>query len=384
MTAAVTSAGAGGELRTVFEEAFASLGRDPERDRACVVVSWPSVPPELVRAARLHPVVARAASSPTPAADAHLEPDIFPSRLRQLVESAVTGKLAQVARIVVPRTSDPDYKCFLYLRELARRGVVSAAPVELFDLLQSSGECIHAYDVARTRAFAATLASVAGRTIRDDDVHREIARANRARGAARQIDGLRRGAPRVAGAEALPLLGAFWQLDPDAYADLAAAAAAVIAERPPLDGPRVLLAGAPVDSEPMHAAIESHGAVVVAETGPWGSGAAGADVPLDGDPVVALAEKYRADSIGARTPVDTFGVATDRALEGVEAVVVSLPPEDTVFGWDYPALRARLNARRIPHTVLRCDPSGTLTREEHAQVEACLAAAQRRREARDG
>lgn len=384
MSSIPTTARAGAELRAAFEAAFSALGRDLERDRARVVVSWPSVPPELVRAAGLHPVVARAASASTRAADAHLEPDIFPSRLRQLVEAAVTGRLAQVARIVVPRTSDPDYKCFLYLRELARRGVVRAAPVDLFDLLQSRGEAVRAYDVARTHALAATLAAVSGRAMRADDVRREIARANRARAAARRIDGLRRGSPRVTGAEALPLLGAFWQLDPDAYADLAAAAAAEIAERPPLDGPRVLLAGAPVDSEALHAAIEAHGAVVVAETGPWGSGAAGADVPLDGDPITALAEKYRADSLGARTPVEDFAVGMRRALERVEAVVVSLPPEDTVFGWDYPALRDVLNARRIPHTVLRCDPYGPLTPEAHAQVEACLSAAQRRREARDG
>ena len=75
-----------------------------------------------------------------------------------------------------------------------------------------------------------------------------------------------------------------------------------IAARPPLAGPRVLLAGAPVDGHALHAAIESHGAIVVAEVGPWGSGAAGDDVRLDEDPVAALADKYRADAIGARDP----------------------------------------------------------------------------------
>ncbi len=32
-------------------------------------------------------------------------------------------------------------------------------------------------------------------------------------------------------------------------------------------------------------------------------------------------------------------------LDDVDAVVVSLPPEDAVFGWDYPALRDMLQAR---------------------------------------
>ncbi len=385
MITAVTTGGAIAELSAAFERSLSDLGRSPVSDRAVVVVSWPSVPAELVRAAGLDPLVARGASSPTPAADAHLEADIFPSRLRQLVEAAITGRLAHVARVVVPRTSDPDYKCFLYLRELVRRGRVRGiAPIELFDLLQSHGDSVRTYDVARARALAAELAAISGRPPDAEGLRREIVRANRARAAARRLDRLRRGSPRVAGVEAFPLLGAFWQLDPDAYTEMATAAAAEIAERPPLDGPRVLIAGAPVDTPALHAAIESHGAVVVAETGPWGSGAAGADVPLAGDPVAALAEKYRADSTGARTPVEDFAARTQAALAGVDAVVVSLPPEDTVFGWDYPALKETLTARRIPHTVLRGDPGGPLTSAEHAQVEACLRATVRRRDAHRG
>ena len=115
------SASAIDELRAAFEDPFWELGRDAARDRATVVMSWPSVPVEIVRAAGLWPVFARGHSTPTPAADRVLEPELFPNRLRQLVEAALTERLADVAAIVLPRSSDPDYKCFLYLRELARR-----------------------------------------------------------------------------------------------------------------------------------------------------------------------------------------------------------------------------------------------------------------------
>src|SRR4030095_14685591 len=95
----------------------------------------------------------RGSSGPTPAADAHLEPGIFPNRLRRLVEDALTGRLTHAARVVIPRTSDADYKCFLYLREFVRRGVTTTLPpVVLFDLLQSRGSVAAAYDVARSRA----------------------------------------------------------------------------------------------------------------------------------------------------------------------------------------------------------------------------------------
>src|SRR4029453_8032973 len=102
----------------------------------------------------------RGAPGPPPAADAHLEPGIFPSRLRRLVEDALTGRLTHAARIVIPRTSDADYKCFLYLHELVRRGVTTAlAPVVLFDLLQSRGPDVRAYDVARVPALLDELSS---------------------------------------------------------------------------------------------------------------------------------------------------------------------------------------------------------------------------------
>jgi hypothetical protein len=125
------------ELRAGFDEPFWALGRDARSDHEIVVVSWPAVPVELVRAAGLVPVFARGRDLPTPAADRVLEPDLFPNRLRQLVEAALTGRLANVAAIVLPRSSDPDYKCFLYLRELVRRGTAAAVPCVLrFERLQ--------------------------------------------------------------------------------------------------------------------------------------------------------------------------------------------------------------------------------------------------------
>jgi hypothetical protein len=350
-----------------------------------VVASWPSVPIEIIRAAGFRPLMSRGASGPTPAADAHLEPGIFPSRLRHLVEDALAGRLADAARIIIPRTSDADYKCFLYLREFVRRGVANAlAPVVLFDLLQSGGADVPAYDVARTRVLLDDLSSVSGRVPSADDLRREIVRANAARAAARRLVGLRRPVPRVAGAEVFPLLAAFWEMEPEPYAAMASDAATRIAERAPIAGPRVLLTGAPVDGEVLHEAIESHGGVVVAEVGPWGSGAAGDDVRIDDDPITALADKYRADSVGARTPVESLRRWTENLLNEIDAVVVSLPPEDAVFGWDYPTLRDALQARRIPHVGLRGDPHEPPTPSDRAALEAMLSVASRMQEARHG
>ena len=350
-----------------------------------VLASWPSVPVEIVRAAGFRAVFARGGAGPTHTADRHLEPGIFPGRLRQLIESALTGRLSGAARIIIPRTSDTDYKCFLYLREFVRRGVTSALPpVILFDLLQSRGDEVGEYDAARTRALLDELASVSGRRPSLDDLHREIARANAARTAVRRLLAFRRIVPRVTGTEVFPLLAGFWELEPERYVAAVNGAVSAFAKRPALSGPRVLLTGVPVDGAELHQAIESHGAIVVAEVGPWGSGAAGDDVRADDDPIRAVADRYRADAVGARTPAASLLRWTERMLGGVDAVVVSLPPEDAVFGWDYPALRDMLQARGIPHVSLRGDQYQTPTAEEHAQLDAMIATASTLQEARHG
>jgi 2-hydroxyglutaryl-CoA dehydratase, D-component len=346
------------------------------------VISWPSVPVEIVRAAGLRPIFVRGGpggTAATPVADTHVESGIFPSRLRYLVDGVLTGRFDNAACIIVPRTSDPDYKTFLYLREFERRGIArSLPPTLLFDLLQSDGPDVRAYDAARMNALFHDLASLTGRQPSLDDLRLEITRANVARSAVRRLVALRHVVPRIKGAEVFPLLGAFWQLLPNNYALLAAEAADDMAQRPPLEGPRVLLAGAPVDSPALHAAIESHGAIVVEEVGPWGSGAGGDDVDCSGDPMLALADKYRRDATGPRTPIGPLRGSISRMLENIDAVVVSIPPEDTAFGWDYPALRDLLAVRRIPHTCLCGDPYGPLTASDHDRLDMLVGAAETR------
>ena len=127
-------------------------------DRQPALISWPAVPIELVRAAGLRPVFVRGGTAATPSADANLEDAGFPNRMRQLIEAVCSGRCSQAAPIVLPRTSDPDYKGFLYLREFVRGGVVRrSGPILLFDLLQSTGTEVSAYNAARARGLFAAL-----------------------------------------------------------------------------------------------------------------------------------------------------------------------------------------------------------------------------------
>jgi benzoyl-CoA reductase/2-hydroxyglutaryl-CoA dehydratase subunit BcrC/BadD/HgdB len=373
------------QLRAGFEEPFSALGRDATRDGGTIVVSWPSVPVELVRAAGFAPVFARGRRAPTPAADRVLEAGLFPNRLRQLVDAALTGRLQNVAAVVLPRSSDPDYKCFLYLREVARRGIAARLPpVLLFDLLHSAAPDAQEYNADRARALSARLTTLGGRQDAANELHDAIASANLARAAARRLDALRTDAPRVAGTDALPLLGAYWQLEPERYALLASAAAEELAERVRLEKPRVLCAGAPVDTPALHAAIETEGAVVVAEMSPYGGCGMKTDVDVSIDPFAALASHYGRESIDARLPINALMRKLDDVLGNVTAVVISLPPDDASFGWDYPRVRERLARHAIPHTVLTGDPVCGATAADRERIRALLSDARARWDAACG
>lgn len=375
------------ELQRIYEHATAWPGvtsaaeaagegddvRDDDAATRCIVTSWPSLPVEILRAANYRPVIVRGSPAPTPLADRHLEADVFPSRLRRLIELALGGRLAHVAEVLIPRSSDADYKTFLYLREFIRGGVAATAPVQLFDLLQSHTVPSAEYDRARARALADRLGAT------PEAVAREIQRTNAARAAARRLLVLREGQPRVPGVEALPFLAAFWHVDPVRYAALANDAVDELAARPPLDGPRLLLCGAPVDGVNLHAAIETLGAVVVAEMSPWGSGMAGDDVRVDADPIGACADKYRLDAIGPRLPVTDAQAWVTRHLDRIDGVVISLPPEDAVFGWDYPTLRRLLDERDIPHARVTGDPQAPLSPEDAVAISALVTRARSRR-----
>jgi hypothetical protein len=359
-------------LTAAFAESNITAEASKQNGRR-VVLSWPSIPIEIVRAAGLVPVIARGDLSPTPRAASYLEPGIFPGRLRGLAEAALTGRVSSAARIIVPRTSDADYKFFLYLREFVRLGIAPALPpVLLFDFLQSEGPDVPYYNAARLRDLLHELRQVSNRSVTLDDVRREITRVNLARTAARRLIALRQDMPRISGTEVFPLLGAFWTLDPEMYAALAAAAADQIAKRPPLPGPRVLLAGAPIDGTALHAAIEARGAVVVSELGPWGSCGPGVDVTCDDDPITALANKYRADAVGTRTPSSQLRRVLENLLDDADAVVVSLPPEDMAFGWDYPSLRNLLQKRGIPHACLFSDSCGPVSAKDEERLDVLM------------
>jgi benzoyl-CoA reductase/2-hydroxyglutaryl-CoA dehydratase subunit BcrC/BadD/HgdB len=318
-----------------------------------------TVPWELIRAAGAFPCILQSANAQNPDLDPFMEEGVFDKRIRNIFGAAISGELQYLSLLLVSRTSEQEYKLYLYLRETARQDPGRRIPsVYLYDLLHARSPESYAYGLERTLRLKQRLEELTGRTIDDASMREAIRESNSARRAIRKLLSLRRPMPVISGAEVLALIGALCFISRDEYARLAEEAVQIIESRNPLVGKRVLIEGASVDHRALHRVLEQHGAVVVAEDDWWGSRSAGGDIPDESkDLLKAIFEKYYWDAPSPR--VFPFEIADEwfqQALTSdIDGVVFYLPPEDSVAGWDYPRRRRCLDERRIPHLVVRED-----------------------------
>ena len=117
---------------------------------------------------------------------------------------------------------------------------------------------------------------------------------------------------------------------------------------------RLLMKGVPQQDTGFYEAVEAHGAVIVAEDDWFGSRAAGQDIEVTDDLLQAIFHKYYFDAPSPRVfPSATADQWFRRKASEVDGVIFYLPAEDDTLGWDYPRLRAFLDARGIPHLLAR-------------------------------
>ncbi len=309
-----------------------------------------TVPWELLRAAGFQPVLLSPLRKHTPLADRYME-DVFSARMKAIFDFLISPDAALLSAVVIPRTSEQEHKLYLYLREVVRQGVERAPQPILYNLLHARSPEAEAYGLERTRE----LERFIGRSIEPEALRAAITEGNAARHAIRALLQQREGtAPRLSGSEALALIGAWYFMDRTEYARLARQALDQIQTHAPLQGPRLLIKGPPLDNPDFCSAVEAHGAIVVAEDDWWGSRAAGLDIDTARDPIRAIFEKYYFDAPSPR--IFPSEIADDwfrQKASEVDGVIFYLPQEDDVIGWDYPRLRAFLDQRAIPHLMLR-------------------------------
>jgi benzoyl-CoA reductase/2-hydroxyglutaryl-CoA dehydratase subunit BcrC/BadD/HgdB len=331
-----------------------------------------TAPWELIRAAGAFPCVINSGNAHHVDIPNFMEEGVFEERIRAIFGAAISGDLRYLSFLLVSRTSEQEYKLYLYLREVARQDPNRPIPpVHLYDMLHTRTSESYDYGLERTLRLKEQLEDMTGKPIKNDALRQAIEESNSARRAIRKLLCLRQPEPKVSGTEALALIGSSFFVSGDEYGRLAEQAVQLIEQRNPLSGKRVMITGASLNHRGFHRAVERHGAVVVAEDDWWGSRSAGKDID-DGsnDFIRAIFEKHYLDTPSPR--LFPFEVADawfqQTSADGIDGVLFYLPPEDCVAGWDYPRRRRYLDERGIPHLLVRED-ARSISEECHGRIE---------------
>jgi 2-hydroxyglutaryl-CoA dehydratase, D-component len=349
-----------------------------------------TVPWELLRAAGCFPVLVspdRHAPGSLRSLASNLMEPVFDARIRRIFEEVLSGAWSFLKLLVIPRTSEPEYKLYLYLREVEREKLSAAIPpVWLYDLLHTRSPLSRSYGLDRTKDLIERLKAIPSRRLRT--VSQAVAQSNRARAALIKLKRLRSGAaPLVGGTEALAISGAFYFMDRAAFAPLVETVCREARMAKKLHGPRLLIKGTPLDHPKLHQALEAQGAVVIAEDDWWGLRAAEKQIPRARTTTRAtglIFENYYRHAPSPRvSPAGAADEWFEKAVRrGVDAVVFYLPPDDDVYGWDYPRQRDFLQLNRIPSLLIREEASAGLSSEAIATIRSFLESLPRRRHAR--
>jgi benzoyl-CoA reductase/2-hydroxyglutaryl-CoA dehydratase subunit BcrC/BadD/HgdB len=331
-----------------------------------------TVPWELVQSAGAFPCVINPGNSDQPDMGSFMEEGVFEERIRAIFGAAISGDLQYLSLLLISRTSEQEYKLYLYLREVARQNPQNRIPpVYLYDMLHTRSSESYTYGLERTLCLKERLEELTGKTIENTDLLQAVRESNSSRRAIRNLLSLRKPEPRVSGAQAMALIGPSFLIRRHDYARLAEKALKAIERRSPLPGKRVLIEGASLNHRGLHLALEKHGAVVVAEDDWWGARSSGEDIAeWSNDPMRAIFDKYYLDAPSPRLfPFEIADAWFQQALtDGIDGVVFYIPPDDCVAGWDYPRRRRYLDERGIPHCLVREDAK-SISEECHERIQ---------------
>lgn len=334
-----------------------------------------TVPYELIRAAGCFPVLLSPPHTTTPLADEFMQP-VFETGVRCIFDRVLAGDWSFLKLLIIPRTSEPQHKLFLYLREVARQKNNAKIPaLHLYDLLHTRSPHSNDYGLVRTRELAHRLTEISGQPIDDEVFTQAINESNLARAAIRDLLRLRRRAkPKLSGTEALAILGAWNFMERDEFTKIAGKAFVELKSRSTLNGKRLMVKGIPLNHRGVHQAIESHGAVVVAEDDWHGSRSAGRDIALGKDLLSCIFRKYHRDADSPRVFPSEEEDKWFRceALRGIDGVIFYLPPDDDVRGWDYPQQKNFLDENFIPNLLVRENVTGEVSFALHEKLETFI------------
>ena len=279
---------------------------------------------------------------------------------RSVIELAQSGRLDMLSAMLFPSTCD-------VIRNLSGMWQVLHEDlyVRYLDVPQvRDPDTAGPFWEGELRVLLRDLGALSGAPADDEALRAAIAQYNEARALVRQLYRARRDTPWSVPTEELYLLLWAGEIVPVAvFVEKARAYLAAIAEDPgrPRDRCRVVIEGAFCEQPPLGLikTIERAGCYIVDDDFLLGSRFLAADVPLDGDPVKALAAAFLRDAV--RTSVLYEGepdgkrnlMAERVRAAGADGVIFAAPSFCDPALLDRPMLRAGAEAAGIPCIAFR-------------------------------
>ena len=290
----------------------------------------------------------------TAAADAYVEA-FSDLDMRLIFARFVSCALDGLAALIVPRSTETQHKLYLALREAQRTRLKSnGPPLLLYDILHTQRESSRAYGLARTQELLDELGRITGHRPGDADLSQAITQSNATRRLLAELQRRRRNG-QVSGWQAQIATGALPFMTANGGQQALRAWLSGDIEAPAA-GPRLLVKGAPLDHDRLHARVETLGAQIVAEDDDWGSRAAAPLMNTQGPAIEALFEHCWRDRPCPRIhPADNSWFRQTLQGGGIDAVLFNHPRPDDTHGWALPAKRALVEAAGLPWLQLRDD-----------------------------
>lgn len=298
---------------------------------------------EFVHAAGLTPVLLTASPQrATLRAETHME-GLFHSHVRGVFDELLSGELASLSALLLPRSSDSAHRLYYYLSELARVGEAELPVVHLFDLAQTGGVAARRYNRTKAEELLRQLGEATGREVGDIDLERAIAAAEERRVILRKVADRRMvGMLGASSSKILALYALAPMLDAEAVAilvDRLMAQANSSAE----GRPRIVVAGNAPAGVGVHELIERAGALVVGDMHGGGELSIWPGTGEEADPLDRLLAAYEAWPGASRAMCDPVELALTFS-NGADGVIFQFAREEEALTWDFPAQRAALEA----------------------------------------
>jgi benzoyl-CoA reductase/2-hydroxyglutaryl-CoA dehydratase subunit BcrC/BadD/HgdB len=314
-----------------------------------------AVPREVLYAAGCRPFFLGNSSASVSAPSEFLESEFFGARSCKLLDEISAGTAQQFRAVVLSRTSEQEYKLFLYLRELERTSrIASTTEIHIFNLLQTAGDCAKAYGSRQVSQLLQTAKGWSGANSGDEALGAAIRAFNLARQALAEGLKLRSQSERATGCAVMALANAFYSLDPQAFCNYAKTWSADWGARPKLSGSRILLLGDIPSDGSLHSFVEAENAVVSVEDHWLGERAAVQTIDESADAMAAIAEHYMGCTVTPRHHSRPQSEAWLKdMLDRFDGAIFFYSQSDCVEGWDYPWQSHWLTEHKKPFVLLR-------------------------------